>query len=217
MARIPLVRLDGTGETRARGAARLLIRAGRRQVGLEADPLAAGAHHPGVMWRLLVSGIANVRRRSVLPDGLADLVTFVTAVDIGCSWCVDFGASLWERKGLDGQTLREAVQWRTSDRFSDDEKAAFGYAEAVTAQPPRVDDAMVADLRAPVRRRRGGGADLPGRDGEHGLPVQPRARPEQPGVQLRGRLRAGSVDDVRRRYRDGGSGSRLSLSGAATP
>jgi len=148
MARIPLVRLDGTGETRARGAARLLIRAGRRQVGLEADPLAAGAHHPGVMWRLLVSGIANVRRRSVLPDGLADLVTFVTAVDIGCSWCVDFGASLWERKGLDGQTLREAVQWRTSDRFSDDEKAAFGYAEAVTAQPPRVDDAMVADLRA---------------------------------------------------------------------
>jgi AhpD family alkylhydroperoxidase len=84
----------------------------------------------------------------VLPHGLAELVTFVTAVDVGCSWCVDFGASIWERKGLDPQILREAVAWRTSDRFDADHRAAFAYAEAVTAQPPQVDDAMVADLRA---------------------------------------------------------------------
>jgi AhpD family alkylhydroperoxidase len=148
MARIPLVRLDGTGETRARGMTRLVLLAGRRWLGREADPVGAAAHNSGILWRTLVSGGVNTRRRSVLPDGLAELVTFVTAVDIGCSWCVDFGASVWERKGLDPQILREAVNWRTSDRFDADQRAAFDYAEAVTAQPPQVDDAMVADLRA---------------------------------------------------------------------
>jgi AhpD family alkylhydroperoxidase len=148
MARIPLVRLDGSEGTRARGMTRLLMLASRRQMGREADPLGAVAHHRGVLWPMMVFAGVDSRRRSVLPDGLAELVTFVTAVDIGCSWCVDFGASVWERRGLDPQILREAVNWRTSDRFDADHRAAFAYAEAVTAQPPQADDAMVADLRA---------------------------------------------------------------------
>jgi AhpD family alkylhydroperoxidase len=147
MARIPLVRLDGTDQARARGVTRLLMLGARRWMGQEADPLGAVAHHRGVLWPMLVFEGVDSRRRSVLPRGLADLVQFVTAVDIGCSWCVDYGASAWERRGLDPQVLREAVDWRASDRFDADQRAAFAYAGAITAQPQQVDDAMVADLR----------------------------------------------------------------------
>lgn len=127
---------------------RLLLRAGHRLMGARTDNLGAMAHRPGVLvpWAMLEAGAQ--RARSVLPSHLPALVVFVVSVRLGCSWCIDFGASRWEQQGLDPAVLRHAVTWREAPAsvFDDDTRAAFAYAEAISAEPVAVDDAMVADL-----------------------------------------------------------------------
>jgi AhpD family alkylhydroperoxidase len=122
---------------------------GRRRYGQDLDTVLAMSHHPGVLvpWALMET--AGLRRRSRLPDGLADLTVLVTAAYLGCSWCIDFGASEWERRGLDPDVAVDAVRWRTTDRFDDDFRAAFRFAEAASGPLDQVSDQMVRDL---VRR-----------------------------------------------------------------
>jgi len=145
MARIPLALQD-----RTKGPSFLTRRAlayVRKSYGADLDTAMATSHHPGVFWPWGLMEMIGERRRSVLPEHLDDLVVFVTAVHLGCSWCIDFGASLWEKKGLDSGILRAASHWRTSTAFDDDARAAFGYAEAVSGDLSTVQDEMVADLR----------------------------------------------------------------------
>jgi len=46
-----------------------------------------------------------------LPEHLDHLVVVATAMHLGCSWCIDFGSSLWEQKGLDHDVLLDLVRW----------------------------------------------------------------------------------------------------------
>lgn len=129
-------------------ATRLALRASRRMMGGDADTVGAMAHRPGVLFPWALMETAAQRGRSVLPDHLADLVTFVVSVRLGCSWCIDVGAARWEEQGLDPAVLRHAVSWREApaEVFDEGTRAAFGYAEALSAEPVEVTDAMVADL-----------------------------------------------------------------------
>ncbi|MGB7384951.1 MAG: carboxymuconolactone decarboxylase family protein, partial [Rhodococcus sp. (in: high G+C Gram-positive bacteria)] len=65
---------------------------------------------------------------------------------LGCQWCVDFGTMLQRLDGLDVDRLREIGSYETSPRYSEDERAAIAYADAMTATPVEVTDAQVADL-----------------------------------------------------------------------
>jgi AhpD family alkylhydroperoxidase len=125
---------------------RAALAIGRRQYGKDLDTVLAMSHHPGVLYPWALMETAGLRRRSRLPEGLADLVVLVTAAHIGCSWCVDFGAHEWERRGLDPEVAVDAVRWRTTDRFDDDQRAAFAFAEAASGSMDQVTDEMVADL-----------------------------------------------------------------------
>jgi AhpD family alkylhydroperoxidase len=125
---------------------RAALAVGRRQYGQDLDTVLAMTHHPGVLYPWALMETAGRRRRSRLPDGLADLVVLVTAAHLGCSWCVDFGAHEWERRGLDPDVAIDAVRWRIADRFDGDYRAAFEFAEAASGQLDQVSDAMVADL-----------------------------------------------------------------------
>lgn len=145
MARIPLALQDRTNQPSF--LTRRALAYARKAYGGDVDSALAMSHHEGVFWPWTLMEAAGQRRHSQLPQHLDDLAVFVTAVHVGCSWCVDFGASLWEKKGLDPAILREAAQWRSSDIFDADTRAAFGYAEAVSGDMTDVDDDMVADLR----------------------------------------------------------------------
>ena len=129
-------------------ATRLALRAARRMMGGDVDTVGAMAHRPGVLFPWSLLEVSAGRSRSVLPEHLGELVTFVVSVRLGCSWCIDFGARLWEDRGLDPAVLRHAVSWRDAPGsvFDADARAAFGYAEALSAEPLEVTDAMVADL-----------------------------------------------------------------------
>ena len=118
----------------------------RRRFGAVAEPAAAMAHNPRVL-RSNVRAEMSMDKWRALDPTLKDLAAMAAAVSIGCSWCVDFGYWTSASKGVDPAKLRAVPQWRDSDVFTDTERAVLGYAEAVTATPPAVTDAMVADLR----------------------------------------------------------------------
>ena len=140
-------RLDAVPPQRAPLWIRALYRYAGRRFGQVPEPFAVSAHHPGL---LIASGIheAAVERVSVkLPANVRELAVFWTARTIGCSWCVDFGAMLQRLDGLDVDRLKDIDDYATSPRYTDDERAAIGYANAMTTDPHTVTDEQVADLR----------------------------------------------------------------------
>jgi AhpD family alkylhydroperoxidase len=88
------------------------------------------------------------RASKTLPVSVRELAVFWTARTVGCSWCVDFGSMLQRLDGLDIQRLKEIDNYASSPAFTDDERAAIAYADAMTTDPHTVTDEQVADLRA---------------------------------------------------------------------
>jgi len=76
------------------------------------------------------------------------LAVLWTARTIGCSWCVDFGSMLQRLDGLDMERLKDIDNYAVSTAFSDDERSAIAYADAMTTDPHMVTDEQVDDLRA---------------------------------------------------------------------
>ena len=140
-------RIEPLPPIRANWLIRAMYRYAKRRFGEVPEPLAVVAHHP----RLLV---ANALHETMLQSGsrklpvnVRELAVFWTARTIGCSWCVDFGAMLQRLDGLDIERLKDIENYATSPRFTDDERAAIAYADAMTTNPHSVSDDQVADLR----------------------------------------------------------------------
>jgi AhpD family alkylhydroperoxidase len=127
---------------------RFMYRFAKRRFGEVPEPFAVSAHHR----RLLIAGAMHetmVQRASrTLPVSVRELAVLWTARQIGCAWCVDFGSMLQRLDGLDMQRLKDIDDYATSPHFTDDERAAIAYANAMTSDPHSVTDEQVADLRA---------------------------------------------------------------------
>lgn len=126
---------------------KLFYRVARRRFGEVPEPFAVVAHHPRLM-------VANVIHEGLLqsgskklPTSVRDLAVFWTARTIGCSWCVDFGSMLQRLDGLDVDRLKDIDGYASSPRYTDDERAAIAYANAMTTDPHSITDEQVADLR----------------------------------------------------------------------
>jgi len=127
---------------------RAVYRFARRRYGEVPEPLAVTAHHRKLTLVGAVHEMLLERASRTLPAGVRELAVFQTARAIGCSWCVDFGSMLQRLDGLDLERLREIDDYATSPAFTDDERAAIAYADAMTTDPHSVTDGQVADLRA---------------------------------------------------------------------
>jgi AhpD family alkylhydroperoxidase len=126
---------------------RLAYRFAERQYGRLPEPLQAAAHHPGLMWATAVHELAYARAARVLDPALRDLVVHRVATVVGCSWCVDFGTMMAIKSGFSVERHRELGRYAESGAFTDDEKAALEYADAMTAQPMTVTDKLVDRVR----------------------------------------------------------------------
>jgi AhpD family alkylhydroperoxidase len=126
---------------------RAMYRYAKKRFGEVPEPFAVAAHHP----RLLVAnGLHETlleRGSKKLPASVRELAVFWAARTVGCSWCVDFGSMLQRLDGLDVDRLKEIDDYATSPRFSDDERAAIAYADAMTKDPHTITDEQVDDLR----------------------------------------------------------------------
>lgn len=106
-----------------------------------------------VLWhnRKVLKAVFGFERKvaafDALDPGLKSLAEMASAAAIGCSWCLDFGYFLAHQDGLEEAKVREVPRWRESEVFTDLERDVMAYAEAMTATPPTVTDAMVEGLR----------------------------------------------------------------------
>ena len=136
MARIPL-------DTEHSGLlARLISWYSRRKLGTFAQPLAAVAHHPGVLLvgARLEMGVSRRWRR--LDPTLQCLAVMAAASRIGCSWCMDFGYWEFYNRDVDPTKIGDVPRWRESEVYSELERWVLEYAEAMTDTPPTVTDEM---------------------------------------------------------------------------
>ncbi|OBB77454.1 transposase [Mycobacterium sp. 852014-52144_SCH5372336] len=140
-------RIEPLPPQRATLLTKLLYRVAKRRFGEVPEPFAVAAHHPRLM-------IANVVHEGMLqsgskklPTSVRELAVFWAARTVGCSWCVDFGAMLQRLDGLDVDRLKHIDEYATSPLFSDDERAAIAYADAMTGDPHTITDEHVDDLR----------------------------------------------------------------------
>ncbi len=132
---------------RPRGlVARLAWRYSRRKFGGVMDPLAAAAHHAGVLVAMAALETAVERKWKRLDPHLRWLVTQASAGHIGCSWCTDFGYYEGHQKGFDPAKVRDVPRWRDSAVYDDREQVVLEYAEAATATPVEISADLVTRL-----------------------------------------------------------------------
>ena len=141
MARVPAVPPQAAGPL-----IRLAYRYARRRFGEVPEPFAVTARHPGLFLASAVHEMLAQRAATRLPASVRELAVYRTAWTVGCSWCVDFGAMLARLEGLDAPRLAAIGDYANSPVYTEDERAAIAYADAMTATPPTVTDEQVADL-----------------------------------------------------------------------
>jgi AhpD family alkylhydroperoxidase len=127
---------------------RTMYRVAKRRYGEVPEPFAVVAHHRPLMIASAVHETMAQRASRTLPARVRELAVFWTARTVGCSWCVDFGSMLQRLDGLDVDRLKEIDSYATSPAYTDDERAAIAYADAMTTDPHAVTDEQVADLRS---------------------------------------------------------------------
>jgi AhpD family alkylhydroperoxidase len=126
---------------------RAMYRYARRRFGEVPEPIAVTAHHPRLLVASAVHETLLQSASRTLPTNVRELAVLWTARTVGCSWCVDFGSMLQRLEGLDMERLKDIENYATSPLFTDDERAAIAYADAMTTDPHTVTDEQVADLR----------------------------------------------------------------------
>ncbi|MBT2393352.1 carboxymuconolactone decarboxylase family protein [Streptomyces sp. ISL-1] len=119
----------------------------RRVYGKVLDPARALAHNPRVLWTDLRFE-QSVAKWKTLDADLKALAVMASAASIGCSWCMDFGHWESRRHGMDVRKLQDVPMWRDSDVYAPLERDVMEYAEAMTANPPQVEDELAKRLLA---------------------------------------------------------------------
>ena len=113
---------------------RLAARYTERRFGQMVEPVAAAAHHAGVLVAMGALETAVQFGWKKLDPTLRWLAVQATGTRIGCSWCIDYGSYEGMHKGVDPAKVRAVGTWRTSDLF-DGVSVRFEYAEAATGCP----------------------------------------------------------------------------------
>ncbi len=120
----------------------------RRRFGRDVEPVAAAAHHSGVLVAAGLMETVAEKGWHKLDRHLMMLAVQASAGAIGCSWCVDFGYYEGLQRGVDPAKVRDVPVWRTSDVYDERERAVLEYAEAASATPVVVSDELVERLHA---------------------------------------------------------------------
>ena len=102
-------RIEPLSPAKASPLTRLMYRFARRRFGEVPEPFTVYAHHKGLLTVAGTHEMMLERASKVLPANVRELAVYWTARQIGCSWCVDFGAMLQRLDGLDVDRLKELI------------------------------------------------------------------------------------------------------------
>src|SRR5712691_400972 len=78
------------------------------------------------------AALARYRSSADLDPQLRMLVSQLAAERSGCRWCIDRGRHLWREAQLSLEALRALPRYETSSLFSNRERAALRFVDAVT-------------------------------------------------------------------------------------
>ena len=124
-----------------------MYRVAKRRFGEVPEPFTVAAHQPRLLIADAVHETLLQFASKKLPVSVRELAVFWTARTVGCSWCVDFGSMLHRLERLDVERLKDIENYATSPAYTDDERAAIAYADAMTTDPHTITDEQVADLQ----------------------------------------------------------------------
>lgn len=124
----------------------LLAAMGRQPSGLP-EPVRLWARMPGALIGFLLLNRFLERRGSPLGTTLRALVRTRIAQLNACHFCVDLNASRVLGLGIPEDKLRDLAGFATSPHYSEGEKAALAYAEAVTRPGIAIDADLIEILR----------------------------------------------------------------------
>jgi AhpD family alkylhydroperoxidase len=118
----------------------------RRTMGSMVEPVRVFAHHPLLLAAYGTFEWATEKSHRV-PYRLKALGEMKAAQMAGCEWCLDFGSALSRAHGISDDELRDLLDYRASDRFSEVEKLVLDYATGMSRTPVDVPDELFARLR----------------------------------------------------------------------
>ena len=119
----------------------------RRRYGAVLEPARLWGRTPRIFSALAVLYGALDRRASPLEPALRSLVTVRVSQINWCAFCVDINSAALLKRGVDEATLAELTEFERSARFSEREKAALAYAEAMTYSDRQTTPEYFARLR----------------------------------------------------------------------
>lgn len=126
---------------------RLILALQRRKYGRELEPGRLWGRSPRVFLAMsLLYGMLD-RRSSPIEPALRSLLTVRVSQINHCSFCVDINSATGLRRGLREEQLWALSGHATSALFSEREKAALDYADAMTCSDRRVDRELVTRIK----------------------------------------------------------------------
>jgi len=126
---------------------RLMFRLQRRRYGRELEPSLAWGRVPKTFLAMLVMYRTLDGKWSRLAPGLRSLVQVRISQINWCAFCIDLNSANCLDRGVTVEKLDELAAFESSALFSEEERAALAYAEAVTDSNRRSDPAMISRLR----------------------------------------------------------------------
>jgi alkylhydroperoxidase family enzyme len=148
-----MARIDGVSHKDASPMAKLAYRLGPRmmmkltgrapQTGDGLEPFRIWAHSPKMM---VAMGRFNgaIRKGRTVPHRIQNLVELKGAAMIGCEYCIDLGSQICRNSGFSDAELLALPNYRSSDLFSDEEKAALEFTVGFMRTPVDISDEAFA-------------------------------------------------------------------------
>ena len=126
---------------------RLILAVQRRKYGTELEPARLWARMPRAFLLLTLLYRSLDRPGSPIEPGLRALIQVRVSRINWCAFCVDLNGAAALKRSVAPEKLSALDDYERSSLFSERERAAIGYAEAVTDPARRVDDTCFTRLR----------------------------------------------------------------------
>ncbi len=120
----------------------------KRRYGAVLEPARLWGRTPKVFAALALLYGALDRRSSPIEPALRSLVTVRVSQINWCAFCVDINSATVLRRGVNEEKLAALHEFEASECFTEREKAALAYAEAMTFSDKRTAPEHFARLRA---------------------------------------------------------------------
>jgi len=119
----------------------------RRKYGAVLDSARLWARTPKVFLGVaFLYGMID-RRNSPLPPVLRSLITVRVSQLNGCRFCVDINSATLLKRGVAVGKVEALDAWPQSDLFSEPERVALEYAEAVTLRCDAIEERLIERLK----------------------------------------------------------------------